>query len=234
MIDIPEHYLTDTDRAVFDEAGYGKQQGLGKNPVLLVVDMTYNFIGYESKPILDAVRERRGSCGEYGWQSLPAISQVISHCRKAGCPIVYTRISDQDMSGGGRGFGSKNYRAVSDEQVAMTRAGNRVIEEIAPEPGDLVLDKQKPSSFAGTPLASYFVANGIDSVIIVGCTTSGCVRATAVDAFSLNYPVTVVGPAVFDRFQLSHYASLFDLDCKYADVVDVETLRDRLGEISGH
>lgn len=228
MLEIPEHYLTDTDRAVFDEAGYGKRQGLGRRPVLLVVDMTYNFIGDRSLPILDAVRERRGSCGEYGWRSLPAIREVITLCRASECPVVYTRISDQDLSGNGRGFGSKNHRAGSTEQVALTRAGNQIVEDIAPEPGEWVLDKQKPSAFFGTPLSSYMVAQGIDSVIIVGCTTSGCVRATAVDAFSMNYPVTVVAPAVFDRFHLSHYAGLFDLDCKYADVVDVEELSDSL------
>lgn len=233
MLEIPKHYLAEIDRSVFEAAGYGKRQGLGKNPVLLVVDMTYNFIGDHSLPILDAVKERRGSCGEYGWRSLQAIREVINQCREAGCPVVYTRISDQDLSGAGRGFGSKNHRADSSAQVDMTLAGNQVVKEIAPEPGDWILDKQKPSAFFGTPLSSYLVAQGIDSVIIVGCTTSGCVRATAVDAFSLNYPVTVVASAVFDRFYLSHYASLFDLDCKYADVVDVDTLGESLSSLRG-
>lgn len=233
MLELPTHYLTETDKDVFDEAGYGKRQGLGQHPVLLVVDMTYNFIGDRSLPILEAVKERRGSCGDYGWRSLPAIREVIDQCRAVGCPIVYTRISDQDLSGSGRGFGSKNHRAGSVEQVALAQSGNQVIEEIAPEPEDWVLDKQKPSAFFATPLSSYMVAQGIDSVIIVGCTTSGCVRATAVDAFSLNYPVTVVAPAVFDRFQLSHYASLFDLDCKYADVVDIDTLDEGLRTLGG-
>lgn len=224
MLDIPEHYLDESDRAVFETAGYGKRQGLGLKPILLVVDMTYNFIGEHSLPILEAVGSRRSSCGEYGWQALPEIRKVIDLFRETKRPVVYTRISDIDFSSETSGFGSKNHRTSTEEQRELTRKGNRVVDEIAPEADEIVLDKQKPSAFFGTALQSYLVANGIDSVVLVGCTTSGCIRATAIDAFSLNYRVTVVKPCVFDRFKLSHHASLFDLDCKYADVVDVITL----------
>ena len=96
---------------------------------------------------------------------------------------------------------------------------------IAPQPRELVIRKHKPSAFFGTPLASFLVQLGVDSLLLAGTTTSGCVRATAVDAFSQNYRVAVVEEGCFDRGQASHALSLFDLHAKYADVVSLaETL----------
>src|SRR5690242_20184135 len=90
---------------------------------------------------------------------------------------------------------------------------------IAPGPRDIVIKKQKPSGFFGTNLASYLTLLGCDSVIVVGTTTSGCVRATAVDAFSLNYRVILAEEGCFDRSEASHAVSLCDMHAKYADVV---------------
>lgn len=224
MINLPEQYLTDIDRAVFVAAGYGKLQGLGQRPLLLVIDMTYNFVGERSLPILEAAQARRASCGEYGWRAIPAIQTAIAAFRARGWPLVYTIIDDQDLSPAGRGFASKNHRASDATEQVLSLAGNEVVAELAPMPGEPVIAKQKPSAFFGTPLLRYLIAQRIDSLVVVGCTTSGCVRGTVVDAFSLNYPVTVLSDAVFDRFELSHYASLFDLDCKYADVISTDAL----------
>ena len=90
---------------------------------------------------------------------------------------------------------------------------------IAPGPRDIVIKKQKPSGFFGTNLASYLTLLGCDSVIVVGTTTSGCVRATVVDAFSLNYRVILAEEGCFDRSEASHAVSLCDMHAKYADVV---------------
>ena len=90
---------------------------------------------------------------------------------------------------------------------------------IAPGPKDIVIKKQKPSGFFGTNLASYLTLLGCDSVIVVGTTTSGCVRATVVDAFSLNYRVILAEEGCFDRSEASHAVSLCDMHAKYADVV---------------
>lgn len=98
------------------------------------------------------------------------------------------------------------------------RDGNAIVDEIAPGPQDLVVLKQKPSGFAGTPLASYLQLLGCDSLIITGTTTSGCVRATVLDAFSLNFRCTVVEDGCFDRSQASHAINLFDMHAKYANV----------------
>ena len=90
---------------------------------------------------------------------------------------------------------------------------------IAPAPRDIVVKKQKPSGFFGTNLASYLTLLGCDSIIVVGTTTSGCVRATVVDAFSLNYRVVLAEEGCFDRSEASHAVSLCDMHAKYADVV---------------
>jgi len=109
--------------------------------------------------------------------------------------------------------------------------GNEIVAMIAPGPRDIVIKKQKPSGFFGTNLASYLTLLGCDSVIVVGTTTSGCVRATVVDGFSLNYRVIVAEEGCFDRSEASHAVSLCDMHAKYADVVplaEVLSYFDRL------
>jgi maleamate amidohydrolase len=109
--------------------------------------------------------------------------------------------------------------------------GNEIVTLIAPGPKDIVIKKQKPSGFFGTNLASYLTLLGCDSVIVVGTTTSGCVRATVVDAFSLNYRVILAEEGCFDRSEASHAISLCDMHAKYADVLptaEILSFFDRL------
>jgi maleamate amidohydrolase len=115
---------------------------------------------------------------------------------------------------------------------------NIIVPDIAPAPQDLVIGKQKPSAFHGTPLADYLVQLGCDSVICTGTTTSGCVRATVVDAFSRNYRVIVAEEGCADRSHASHAVNLCDMNAKYGDVVSVKevvaylgTLRDGLFDL---
>jgi nicotinamidase-related amidase len=96
------------------------------------------------------------------------------------------------------------------------------VKEIAPQRRDIVVLKSKPSAFFGTPLLSFLVCLGVDSLLLTGTTTSGCVRATAIDAFSYNYRVAVIEEGCFDRSQASHALSLCDLHAKYADVVTLD------------
>jgi nicotinamidase-related amidase len=97
--------------------------------------------------------------------------------------------------------------------------GSEIMPDIAPGPKDIVIKKQKPSAFFGTNLLSYLVLLGADSLIVTGSTTSGCVRASVLDAFSNNYRVTVVEDGCFDRSQASHAINLCDMNAKYADVI---------------
>jgi isochorismate hydrolase len=100
--------------------------------------------------------------------------------------------------------------------------GNTIVEEIAPQQGDIIVRKQKPSAFFGTPLISMLNEVLADSVLVTGTTTSGCVRASVIDAFSYNLKVSVIEECVFDRGQASHKINLFDMAMKYADVIPLK------------
>ena len=105
---------------------------------------------------------------------------------------------------------------------------NEIVTMIAPGPQDILIKKQKPSGFFGTNLAPYLTLLGCDSVVVVGTTTSGCVRATVVDAFSLNYRVILAEEGCFDRSEVSHGVSLCDIHAKYADVIPTSEILDQL------
>lgn len=231
MTRVWETWLSDRDRAVFDQGGFGKRAEAGTRPVLLVVDVTHDFVGDRSEPILESIRRFPMSCGEEGWRGMEHIRDLLRSSRAAGIPIFYTKALDESSAAARGGWAWKNSR---DLEVTPLRQsiGNTIPDLIAPEPGETVIEKAKPSAFFGTPLSSYLTALGIDTVIVAGTTTSGCVRATAVDAFSLNYRVLVAEEAVFDRGELAHAANLFDLQAKYADVVPVSEVLAYLAGLS--
>jgi nicotinamidase-related amidase len=216
MTDRPwDRFLTSSDREVISAAGYGAKGGLGERPVLLVVDMTYNFCGDRAEPILASIKRWRASCGEAAWDAVPQIEALIAVARQRGVPVIYT-LRDARDDGWDRGrWRGKNRRSSED----AGRDGNRIVAELAPQPGDIVLRKQKPSAFFATPLIAQLTQLRCDTVIVAGCTTSGCVRATVLDAFSYNLRVAVPQDAVFDRAEASHAISLFDMNAKYADVL---------------
>ncbi len=113
--------------------------------------------------------------------------------------------------------------------------GNVIVKEIEPGPRDLVVRKEKPSGFFGSPLQSYLQNLGCDSVIVTGTTTSGCVRATVIDAFSLNFRTTVVEDGCFDRSQASHAINLCDMNAKYANVMPSDEVLEYLAHpAAGH
>jgi len=219
-----DQYLTERDKQVFAASGYGTRQGFGKRPAILVIDVNYAFTGERPEPILDSIKKWRTSCGEEGWAGVAVIKTVLDAARPKGVPILYTtgiRRADNWDSGS---WAWKNSRNGEDLKIKRETNfdGNTIVADIAPGPKDLVIKKQKPSGFFGTPLLSYLVLLGCDSVIVTGTTTSGCVRATVLDAFSNNFRVTIVEDGCFDRSQASHAINLCDMNAKYADVVGSE------------
>ena len=120
----------------------------------------------------------------------------------------------------------------SDEQVdVIGNRGNDIVSEVAPEPDDVFIEKRKPSAFFGTPLMSYLNNMGANWLILTGTTTSGCVRASAVDALSYDLRVTIPEEAVFDRGELSHKVALFDLHMKYINVTDLNDVLSYLSSL---
>ncbi len=213
-----DDYLTERDRQVFAAAGYGRRMGFGTRPALFIIDVQYNFCGDEPQPIVEAVKKYRTACGEEAWQAVPHIERLMNVCREKNLPIFYT-VSERrpDMLDSGVQVG-KSHRGAEKTSQEGTHA-TQTVEPLRPRPEDFLIGKRKPSAFFGTPFMSHLNFLDVDTLIVTGCTTSGCVRATAVDAFAYNFKVVIPEETTFDRFQSSHAMNLFDLNCKYADVI---------------
>ncbi|MGD9571482.1 MAG: isochorismatase family protein [Thermoleophilia bacterium] len=213
--------LPEEDRLVFEAAGWGRDAGFGEKPVLLVVDVIYNFCGDRPEPILDSIKTYRYSCGERSWEGIAALQRLIAAARAKDVPIFYTGM-DRRPDGFDQGsWNWKSHRAAEETDV-LGHKGNEIVAEIAPEPQDVYFVKRKPSAFLGTPLLGHLVYLGADTVIVTGTTTSGCVRATAVDAAQYNFHSVVPEECVWDRGTLTHKVNLFDIQMKYGDVTTTD------------
>ena len=223
-----DRFLTERDKAVFEASGYGALAGGGKKPALLIIDVNYAFCGERPEPILDSIQKWRTSCGEDAWQSLPHIRKLIDKCHEKGIPVIYTTGTVRDDGWDKGSWAWKSSRTKEDVSTAAPEArdtnrnGNDIMDDIAPAPQDIVIRKLKPSAFFGTPLMSFLNDLGADSLIVTGTTTSGCVRASVLDAFSQNLRITIAEEACFDRSQASHAINLCDMNAKYADVVSTD------------
>jgi maleamate amidohydrolase len=196
--------LTEGERTVYERAGYHRAFGLGVSPALLIVDVEYNFTGDADEPILDSIAKYPDSCGEGAWRAVPAVAGLLASARDARIPVVYTHgTSKADRPG-------------------TPRRGTDIIDEIAPQDDEYVVAKSAASAFHDTGVARHLLAKGVDTVIHAGCTTSGCVRASVVDAAAHGFRNAVVEECVFDRAVLPHQVSLFDMDAKYADVIPLK------------
>ena len=210
--------LTERDKALLQLSGYGQRAGLGARPVVLVIDVNYAFCGDRPEPILESVKRWRNSCGLEAWAAVARIVELLSAARAKRLPIIYSTAGAPVPAGFGSGAArGKNRRRAEDAERAAL--GNRIVEPIAPRPEDLVIAKTRPSVFYGTPLVSYLNELQADTLICCGVSTSGCVRATVVDAFSYGYRVGLVEECTFDRTQASHKINLFDIHQKYGDVM---------------
>lgn len=215
--------LTNTDKEVIKRGGYGKIKGLGEKPVVIVIDIQYNYSG-ENKPILEQIEKWPSGCGEEAWRAVNKTEILLKEAREIGVPIIYTRNVQKTIDFDC--FSSKTNRNQS--KYLDGHFGTKIVDIIAPKKGDLVIDKAYPSAFFGTPLISWLIKLGVDTLLVAGGTTSGCVRATVIDAVSRNYNVAVIEDCVFDRIQLSHKAGLFDIWMKYADVINLDEALDYL------
>lgn len=210
--------LSDEDKQVVIKGGYGKGRGLGTKPLVVVIDVQYNYVG-DDKPILEQIGDWPSGGGSAGWRAIENIDILLQKTRSKNLPLLYTRNVQKEIS-----FDSFSTKTDRDQSKYIEgHRGTMIVDEIAPLDGDLVLDKAYASAFYGTPLLSWLIKLKVDSLIIVGGSTSGCVRASAIDAVSRNFNVAVVEECVYDRIQSSHKASLFDLWMKYCDVISLDS-----------
>jgi maleamate amidohydrolase len=222
--------LPEEDRQVFEAAGWGRNAGFGERPVVLVVDVIYNFVGDRPEPILESVKRWRYSCGERGWEGVRELQRLLGAAREQAVPIIYTGM---DRRPDGFDQGSWNWKSSRSGEASdvVGSFGNEIVAEVAPQPQDVYFVKRKPSAFLGTPLLGHLVYLGADTVITTGTTTSGCVRATAVDAAQYNFRSIVPEECVWDRGQLTHKVNLFDIQMKYGDVKSTDEVIAYLGSL---
>lgn len=219
-------FLTDQDKAHLEIAGEKGRYGFGRRSAILSVDNYRKAVGDRPEPILEAVKTWPGSTGLAGWEALRQIERLLSVARAAQVPVIHMTGLAKDESGmpgwGARLGGRHESRPTTPEELDRHERQLDIVGQAAPVPGEVVLKKTAPSAFFGTPLASHLLGEGIDTLIIVGESVSGCVRATVVDGCSLRLNMIVVEDCVYDRHEASRAINLFDMDQKYADVLAID------------
>lgn len=191
----------------FDE-GFAGTLRPGRRPAVLAIDLMRSYFDPAS-PLCLPSRD-----------CLASAARVLAAARGHGVPVVHTRV-EYAVDGSDGGVFVRKVRAL--EQLYGGGPMSELVPEVAPVAGELVVTKQYASAFFGTSLASTLVAQGVDTVVLVGVSTSGCIRATGVDAVQHGFVPLVVRDAVADRTAQVHEANLFDLQAKYAEVVDERT-----------
>jgi maleamate amidohydrolase len=209
-------HLNDEEREVIRLGGYGRRRGYGDRPALVLIDCQYNHIGGHA-PILDQIEEWPSGAGNRAWDAVARAQPVLQACRSAGAPVIYTRYCHDAQ---GQQFDSFHRKRGSDlSRFLETAGGTQIVDELRPLPSEMVIKKVHASAFFGTALINHLIGLSVDTLLIGGVSTSGCVRATAVEAASLNFNVAVLADCVADRIPSSHQSSLLDLWMKYTDVV---------------
>jgi maleamate amidohydrolase len=196
---------------VYTKARLGESVTLGSRPAVLVVDFSCGFTDPEC------------TLGSEMTDAVEATRRVLDAARAKGLPVVFTTIGYQPSLKDG-GLWLQKIPSLGDLQI-----GGKWVEidsRLEPRDDETIVLKKGASAFFGTNLASILISQGVDSIVLCGATTSGCIRATAIDLLQYGYPTIVPRECVADRAQAPHEANLFDINAKYADVVSVD---DALG-----
>lgn len=180
---------------------YERERRVGERPALLAVDL-YNLVYDRGHP---------STCGEFAWAALEPTRRLLAAARAARIPVIYST-RDPDM----------RVASTHRKRESVPPAAYEIKAEFAPRQEDIVVRKQRASVFFGTPLVAHLNQLGASSLIVCGESTSGCVRASVVDAYSNGYHTVVVEECTFDRYLLTHKINLFDMHHKYADVMHLD------------
>jgi maleamate amidohydrolase len=191
---------------------YRRKIYVGDNPAVLAIDLYNKAYRGGDRPVKEVDREFSGSCGEHAWKAMAPTQALFAAARRAGVPIIYTT---RHVDTGGVHSTNRNIGRETGDTYGIKA-------ELAPAPGELVIYKERASAFFGTPLIAHLQQKRIDSLIICGESTSGCVRASTVDAYSYGFHNVVVEECTYDRSLITHKVNLFDLHHKYADVMHIE------------
>jgi nicotinamidase-related amidase len=212
VLDIYSHYI----RRTF----------VGPSPALLAIDLYELAYQGGPKPVAQLHKTHPSSCGEYAHAAIEPTKRLFAAARSAGLPIFYTTQDTRTDSVPSRVTATLRQRVQTDPALYTIKG------EFKPQTGDIVITKQRASGFYGTPLMAHLTQLGIRTLIVCGESTSGCVRASSVDAYSNGFHVVLVEECCFDRSLLSHKVNLFDLHHKYTDVMHVEEVVAHLDSLA--
>lgn len=215
--------IDERDLKVAKLSGQGKRMGWGTSPALLVIDAQYDFAGVDG-PIEDSIKVYPRSVGADAWGAAVKIKALLSAARKADLPVYFSQQWNPPEERRFDSFAAKQKLTGNEPERMGLPAPADIMSELRPRRGEVVIKKRFASIFNGTPAQSFLVREGVDTLIVCGFVTSGCVRGTVVDGHSLCYRNIVAADACADRFRISHYTSLFDMDMKYADVLDTSEI----------
>lgn len=204
---VDEYYR---QRGIFQE-----RFGFGKSPAIVVVDFAY---GWTDDAYAGGSRRLDGP--------VEKTRQLLDAARPKGVPVIFTTSPFHPQTG------DQPFKSAADRSPGFREWDARAVqidERVAPRPEDLVIEKENASAFFGTHLASYLIEHGIDTLLITGCSTSACIRATATDAKSYRFKPVIIEECVGDRAAAAHVFTLFDIQARFADVVSLETAVDYIG-----
>lgn len=201
---------------------YRRDTYVGRTPALLAIDL-YNVV-FEggARPVPEVVKEFPSSCGIHAWNAIKPIQELLALARSKKMPVIYTTTETR------KEVKPATVHATNRRARELKKNSYEIHEPFEPEAGDLIIYKERASGFFGTPLVAHLTRMGIDSLIVCGESTSGCVRASVVDGYSYGFHTVVVEECCFDRSLLSHKVSLFDLHHKYADVMHLDEVKRHL------
>lgn len=203
-------------------ACYRRNTFIGPNPAFLAIDLYEAVYAGGPLPPAQLAQSHPNSCGGYAYEAIEPTQQLFAAVRRAGLPVFYS-------TGDTRNASRPNFVSATKRIRPAIKASDYDIRpEFEPQPGDVVITKQRASAFYGTPLCAHLTQLGIRTLIVCGETTSGCVRASAVDAYSMGFHVVLVEECCFDRSELCHKVNLFDLHHKYADVIHLDRVISHL------
>lgn len=201
---------------------YVRETFVGKNPAVLAIDLFNLVYKGGAKPPHEIIENFPSTCGKYAHEAIVPTIDLLAASRRAELPIYYITGT----------FSPNRVRSTKRAVKPLTADDYEIHEAFTPEKKDIVFRKERASAFFGTPLVAHLIQNGHDSLIVCGESTSGCVRSSVVDAYSHGFHISIVEECVFDRSEIAHKVSLFDLHHKYADVMNLAEVIDHLGTLA--
>ena len=220
-----ENYLSERDKEHDKQWGKKELFGFGDKPALLLIDIYYSVLGLKREPIFESMKMWPSSTGLEGWDAVDKTAELLAVARENGVPVVHVKGLQNGMKPW-----VHRHRGPSKLSPEMQKKGTEIVDEVKPIAGEVVIEKTAPSGFQGTPLMFHLNSLGVDTLIVCGETTSGCVRATVVDGATARFRMGVVSECVFDRTEASHYMNLYDMHQKYSDVVSLEMAKGYLSK----